>query len=117
MSETSADKHQRILSRGGLSGLHRSGAVTTAHKKECARYREVARENYLMASKLAKVQMRSNKFLFGGKQRSNSHLGLDKPDSYAERVRKERVKQDNLRLYMNIIETRPTKQTNLNHLI
>jgi hypothetical protein len=55
MSETSADKHQRILSRGGLSGLHRSGAVTTAHKKECARYREVARENYLMASKLAKV--------------------------------------------------------------
>jgi hypothetical protein len=55
--------------------------------------------------------MRDNGYLFNNKVKSSSNL--DRPDSYQEVVRKQRVKTDNLRLYMNIIETRPTKGSKL----
>lgn len=60
-----------------------------------------------MASKLAKVQMRDNTYLHNNTAKSFN--SLNKNDSYNEVVRKKKVKKDNLRLYMNIIETRPTK--------
>jgi hypothetical protein len=60
----SVDRHALLLKRGGGMSQHlRSGLVTTAHKKECGYFREITRENYLMASKLKDVQTRSNKYL------------------------------------------------------
>jgi hypothetical protein len=94
----------------------RSGSnITTAHKKECERYREVARENWVMATKLAGVQNRKNKYLFD--ERAKSVTIDSTPESYQDKVRKESVKNENLRLYLNIVETRPSSQTaNLNLL-
>ena len=56
--------------------------------------------------------MRENSYLQGGKPAKT----LIKAESYQEVVKKKRVKEDNLRLYMNIIETRPTKQINYDTL-
>jgi len=83
--------------------------ITTAHKKECTRYREVARENYVMATKLAGVQNRKNDYLFN--ERAKSVTIDSTPESYQAKVRKENVKNENLRLYLNIVETRPTSAT------
>jgi len=68
----------------------RSGLVTTAHKKECGYFREITRENYLMASKLKDVQRRSNKYMHSGDhERTRSTNSLkQRPDSFQESVRK-----------------------------
>lgn len=110
-SETSADRHLKMLKQGGGMSSHlRSGNnITTAHKKECERYREVSRENKVMALKLHSVQNRQNNYLFN--ERAKSVTIDSTPESYQQKTRKIDMTKENMRLYLKIVETRPTSVT------
>jgi hypothetical protein len=110
-SETSADRHLKMLKQGGGMSSHlRSGNnITTAHKKECERYREVSRENKIMALKLHSVQNRSNNYLFN--ERAKSVTIDSTPESYQRKVQKMDMTKENMRLYLKIVETRPSSVT------
>ena len=95
----------------------RSGLVTTAHKKECGKFREITRDNYLMASKLKDVQTRSNKYLPSDNWNHSTISGNKRPDSYHESVRKKTVQEDNIRLYMNMVRTRPSSTSEHSRLV